>query len=126
MRNRVSSYGICVLMLVTFALGLMVTSAVAGKAAALVVDPTSGKPKAALTISGSGFEPKEVVDLVLATGPGILHGLGTRKVDAIVANEFGAFSVKTAIPKVSPVGVYSIEAAGDKGSLATHPLVVTK
>ncbi len=126
MRNRVSSYGICVLMLVTFALGLMVTSAVAGKGAALVVDPSKGKPKTVITISGSGFKPGEVVDVTLETGPGIIHGLGTRKVDAIVADKSGAFSVKSAIPAVAPVGEFTIEAAGDKGTVATHPLVVTK
>lgn len=126
MQNRVGRYGVCILVMVPFVLGLMAASASAGKAAALVVNPMKGKPKTVITISGSGFKPGEVVDVTLETGPGIIHGLGTRKVDAIVADDSGAFSVETGIPAVAPVGEFTIEAAGDKGSLATHPLVVTE
>lgn len=126
MRNRVGRYGVYMLMLALFALGLMAASASAEKAAALVVEPSKGKPKTVITISGSGFKPGEVVDVTVETGPGVINGLGTEKVDAIVADKSGAFSVKSGIPVVAPVGEFTIEAAGDKGSLATHPLVVTK
>jgi hypothetical protein len=126
MRNRVSRYGVCSLMVVALALGLITACASTGKAAALVVNPMEGKPKTAITISGSGFKPGEVIDITLETGPGIIHGLGTQKVDPVVADESGAFSVETGIPTVAPVGKFTIEAIGDKGSGATHPLVVTK
>lgn len=126
MRNRVGRYGVRVLIMVPFVVGLMAASVSAEKAATLVVEPMKGKPKTVITISGSGFKPGEVVEITLETGPGIIHGLGTGKVDPIVADESGAFSVETGIPTVAPVGEFTIEAAGDKGSLAAHPLVVTK
>ncbi len=126
MGNRLSRYGVSILMVVALALGLMAACASTGKAAALVVDPSKGKPKTVITISGSGFKPGEVVEVTLETGPGIIHGLGTEKVDAIIADDSGAFSVETGIPAVAPVGEFTIEAAGDHGSVATHPLIVTK
>lgn len=126
MRNRVGRYGVYMLMVAAFALGVMAACASPGKAAALVVDPSKGKPKTVITISGSGFKPDEVVDVTVETGPGIINGLGTEKVDAIVADKSGAFSVKSGIPVVAPVGEFTIEAAGDQGSVARHPLVVTK
>ncbi len=126
MRNRADRYGVYILIVVGFALGLMAAPASAEKAAALAVEPSKGKPKTVITISGSGFKPGEVVEITLETGPGVIHGLGTGKVDAIVADESGAFSVETGIPAVAPVGEFTIEAAGDKGSVATHPLVVTQ
>lgn len=126
MRNRVGRYGVCILVMLPFVLGLMAASGSAEKSPALAVEPSEGKPKTVITISGSGFEPGEVVEITLETGPGIIHGLGTGKVDPIVADDSGAFSVETGIPTVAPVGEFTIEAAGDKGSLATHPLVVTK
>lgn len=126
MRNRVGRDGACMLVVVLFALGLLAACASPGNAAALVVDPSKGKPKTVITISGSGFKPGEVVDVTLETEPGVIHGLGTQKVDAIVADDSGAFSVQTGIPVVAPIGEFTIEAAGDHGSVATHPLVVTK
>lgn len=126
MWNRAGRYGVCSLIVVAFALGLMAASASAGKAAALAVEPMKGKPKTPITISGSGFERGEVVEIILETGPGMIHGLGTEKVDPIVADESGAFRVETGIPTVAPVGEFTIEAEGDHGSKATHPLVVTK
>lgn len=126
MRNRVGRNGLCTVIMVACALSLMTACASTGKAAALVVDPMQGKPKTAITISGSGFQRGEAVEITLTTGPGIIHGLGTSKVDPIVADETGAFKVQTGIPTVAPVGEFTIEAVGDHGSVATHRLVVTK
>lgn len=124
MRNRIGRYGVCMLVMAPFVLGLLVAASAEG--AGLVVNPSKGKPKTVITISGSGFKPGEVVDVTLETEPGVVCGLGTQKVDAIVADNSGAFNVETGIPVVAPIGEFTIEAAGDHGSVATHPLVVTK
>jgi hypothetical protein len=96
------------------------------KSAHLVVQPKSGKPRTVLTISGNGFKGGETVEVVVLAGEGVRLGLGTRKVDAIVADKAGKFSVKSAIPRVLKPGTYEIIAEGNKGSQAKHKLAVTK
>jgi len=96
------------------------------KNAQLVVRPGSGKPGTVLTISGNGFKAGETVDVVVLAGEGTRLGLGTQKVDAIIADKTGKFSVKSAIPKVLKPGTYDIIAEGDKGSQVKQKLSVTK
>ncbi|MFQ5912761.1 MAG: hypothetical protein ACE5JS_06240 [Nitrospinota bacterium] len=107
-------------------LSVWIAPAFGGKNAQLAVTPGSGKPRTVVSIGGAGFEAGETVDVVVLAGPGLRLGLGTRKVDAIVADDSGAFSVKSAIPRVLKPGKYTIEATGDKGSRAKFLLVVTK
>lgn len=102
------------------------TTAVPGEAAAvgeIVVTPVSGTPSAPITIAGAGFVPGERVDLLLEMG-GVESLLGQRNRGFIIANEYGAFTAISTIPALAEVGVYAIEARGDKGTTAFSPLEV--
>lgn len=92
----------------------------------LKVVPGSGLPKSAITLYGHNFKANEKIDVVLKLEEGVLVGLGTRKVNVIIADEKGSFIVKTAIPKIAKQGAYTIYAAGSMGSKATTSLTVTK
>lgn len=91
----------------------------------LVFTPPSGKARTAITIEGSGFQPQEEVDIVLIAGH-LRHSLGTRKVDVIKANDAGVFKVSSGIPIRTPPGTYTVEAVGNRGSMVTFQLQVTK
>jgi len=91
--------------------------------ATLVVEPASGKAAAAIKIKGSNFLPDEEVELVLVVGD-IRHGLGTEKVDKIVADKGGAFTVDSGIPVKTPPGTYNVKATGNKGSVAYFSVTV--
>ena len=91
----------------------------------LVITPPSGKARSAITIEGSGFQPQEEVDIVFIAGH-LRHSLGTRKVDVVKANDAGAFKVKSGIPIRTPPGTYTVEAVGNRGSMVTFQLQVTK
>lgn len=91
----------------------------------LVITPPSGKARSAITIEGSGFQPQEEVDIVFIAGH-LRHSLGTRKVDVVKANDAGAFKVKSGIPIRTPPGTYAVEAVGNRGSMVTFQLQVTK
>ena len=94
-------------------------------AASIIVTPSSGKAATPITITGAGFVPGEEVDLVIKILD-LEHIIGART-GPIVANEYGAFVTKTNIPNLPPPpGAYAMEARGDKGTTAFHPLVVTE
>ena len=97
--------------------------------ARIVVTPASGKAATTITISGAGFIPGEKVDLLLEIA-GVENLLGTRGLDegtTLVANEYGAFTAISRIPRVNPpAGTYAMEAVGDKGTIAFFPLQVTE
>jgi uncharacterized membrane protein len=90
----------------------------------IFIHPDAGKASAAITIWGTGFKPGEEIDIVMAVGPGEKVGLGTEKVDAIKANEYGAFTAKTAIYVQAKPGDYVVEASGSQGSEASEKLTV--
>lgn len=90
----------------------------------IFIHPDSGKPSAAITIWGTGFKHGEEVDIVMVVGPGEKVGLGTEKVDAIKANDHGAFTAKTAIYVRAKPGDYVVEASGSQGSEASEKLTV--
>ena len=94
--------------------------------AAIAIDPPTGKKATAITISGSGFKPQEEVDIVITLGPGQKVGLGTSKVEIIVADDKGEFSVPSAIPRLANPGSYPIEVEGNMGSMFSTTLVVTE
>ena len=92
----------------------------------LTVSPNVGKPKTPIIVEGKGFKPGEQISLLLKLSEYEIIGLGTRKVEAIVADEEGNFKVETAIPKMAKPGEYLIIAEGDKGSYATTKIKVIK
>ena len=107
----------------------------AEQAANIVITPISGKMKAKVTIYGAGFQPGEEV-LLLLTAKGwkdvgdVTWGFAAKgKAEegasgVVVANEYGAFKLTRSLPvKIDP-GSYTLEAKGDKGSRATHPLEI--
>ncbi len=95
-------------------------------AASITITPDSGKPKTAIVIEGKGFKPGEKIDVLLKLSEYEIIGLGTRKVDKIIADKTGTFKVKSAIPKMAKPGVYKVVAIGDKGSYAESKIKVTK
>ena len=90
----------------------------------ILLSPSSGKASAAITVYGTGFQPGEEIDIVMVVGAGEKVGLGTAKVEAIQANEHGAFTAKTAIYVRAKPGSYVVEASGSKGSEASGKLTV--
>ena len=95
-----------------------------GKKPELIVSPKVGKPKTLIIIEGKGFKPGEQISLLLKLSEYEIIGLGTRKVEAIVADEEGNFKVETAIPRMAKPGEYPIIAEGDKGSYAETKIKV--
>jgi hypothetical protein len=93
--------------------------------AKITITPPSGKERTAITIEGTGFKAGEVIDITIDLGGGQLVGLGTQKVDAIVADKAGAFKAPSGIPFKAKPGTYTVTAEGDKGSFAKFDLVVT-
>jgi len=100
--------------------------ATAGSKAAVAIDPPSGKKATAITITGTGFEPQEEVDVVITLGPGQRVGLGTEKIEIIVTDDQGGFSVPSAIPMNAKPGTYPIDVEGSKGSEFSTSIVVTE
>lgn len=100
--------------------------AAAGSEAAIAIDPPSGKKATAITITGTGFQPQEEVDVTITLGPGQRVGLGTEKVEIIVADDQGGFSVPSAIPMNAKPGTYPIDVEGSKGSAFITNIVVTE
>ena len=94
--------------------------------AALVVTVAS---KTSVSVAGSGFRPKETIQLVIIGKQGAGWGIGPKW--GFKANESGAFAVKltkrqlTRLPRVliKDVKVYTIKAAGSEGSIATAPYI---
>jgi uncharacterized membrane protein len=94
--------------------------------AAIDIKPPSGKKSTVIAISGTGFQPQEEVDIVITLGPGKKVGLGTEKVEVIVADDKGNFSVPSAIPMNAKAGEYPIDVEGSKGSVVNTKIVVTE
>jgi len=95
--------------------------------ASICVVPMSGEPKTKLVFYGSGFVPGEKVRIFMDIGGEVTMVFGPPGAGGVaVANEFGAFKLKSrgGIPRSAsvPPGVYTLEARGDKGSIATAPL----
>ena len=95
------------------------------KIAILSISPASGKAAAIITLDGRHFLPGEEIEVIMIVGE-IRHGIGTLKVDKIVADEKGAFKVKSGIPFKTPPGVYRITATGNKGSVGIFTIEVVK
>lgn len=91
--------------------------------AVISVMPTSAKAGAIIFINGYQFLPSEEVEVIMTVGE-VHHSLGTEKEDVIVANDKGAFEVKSGIPVNTPPGIYKITAMGNKGSMATFNINV--
>ncbi len=98
--------------------------------ATLLVAPMSGKPATKLTLYGSGFIPGEKVRVILPLEGYDMVMAAEETGGFVVANETGAFVLKPqgGIPlaEVIQPGLYTLRAAGDKGSMATTPLEVLK
>ncbi len=89
------------------------------------ITPSSGVAEAALKIAGKGFVPNEKVDILFILEEGMKIGLGTEKVDAVIADSSGTFTANSAIPRMAKPGRYKIEIVGSKGSQAVITLEVT-
>jgi len=98
----------------------------ANGAANVSINPASGAAGTPITITGSGFKAGEEVDITLILGEGQLIGLGTQKVEAIVADANGAFSVESAVPRMAKPGRYDVEVEGSKGSYVKTSLEAVK
>ena len=94
----------------------------------IIVSPMSGLPLARVTVYGSGFVPGEKVRVFLSLEGARMVWAAADSGGMVVANEYGAFELKPegGIPPEELIkpGVYSVEAIGDKDSLASTPLVV--
>jgi hypothetical protein len=84
----------------------------------VTVTPESGAKGSDILITGAGFQTGEEIDIILIMGPGQRVGLGTVKVDAIVADQNGAFTAESNIPSWATPGIYDIEVEGSSGSEA--------
>ncbi|MFC1904831.1 collagen-like protein [Chloroflexota bacterium] len=96
-------------------------------AANIIISPNNGLAKTKYWVYGSGFAPGEKITLVANFGE-IGMNLAEKGTGGIIeANESGAFVVnpRGGMPKggIEP-GVYTVEASGDKGSLATAALQI--
>lgn len=120
MKHPLILTALAVLVLTAFAFG----AAMAAEKPSITLAPDKGKAEADLKISGAAFQANEEVDIVLILGEGLRVGLGTAKVEAIVTDEYGAFSAASNIPKMAKPGEYKIEVIGGKGSEASATLQV--
>lgn len=102
-------------------------SAQEGQPGATLVVTTASKK--AVTVAGSGFEPKESIKLVIIGKQGADWGIGPP--GGFKANESGAFEVKLTkrqvqrlrLVLIKDVNVYTIKATGSEGSIATAPFI---
>ena len=93
----------------------------------LVVNPMSGKALTKLVFYGSGFLPDEKVRVIMEFDD-VPYAFGTVGSGGVITvNGNGTFKLEPrgGIPKqyIEP-GIYTIQAIGDKGSYATHPLEI--
>ncbi len=110
-----------------------VEQAVPTQGATLVMIPQSGPPKTTVQLYGSGFQLGEevnieVINAVFPIGTFNQH-VGPEPA-SVVANESGAWSSRdwsrggTGIRSEIKPGVYTLKATGNKGSVATTPMIV--
>ena len=94
--------------------------------ATIVVTPVSGVAKTPIKVIGAGFVPGETVEVSLSSEnlTTVLGGRGGAPGGKVTVNEVGAFFISSSVPRAVKPSVYTIEANGDKGSVATAPLVI--
>ncbi len=91
----------------------------------VTITPSKGAPTTPIKIEGKGFQPNEEIDIIITLDEGEKVGLGTEKVDIVVTNEKGEFSVNSGIPANAKPGSYKINIIGSKGSNAEAKIEVT-
>jgi hypothetical protein len=94
--------------------------------ATVSINPSKGTPGTNVVIKGAGFKAGEEIDVVMILGDGMLIGMGTQKVEAIVADSNGSFEAKSAIPKMAKPGTYVVESEGNKGSMTSASVEVVR
>ena len=94
--------------------------------ATVSINPSKGTPGTNVVIRGAGFKAGEEIDIVMILGDGMLIGMGTQKVEAIVADSHGNFEAKSAIPKMAKPGTYVVESEGNKGSMTSASVEVVR
>ena len=127
MYNRLIKRGslvLAVMVLAVVLVSLVVSVAQAQEKPGITLTPDKGNAEAALAVVGKNFQAGEEVDIVLILGEGMRIGLGTAKVEVVVADENGAFEALSNIPKMAKPGEYKIEVIGSKGSEAEATLHV--
>ncbi|GAB6182536.1 hypothetical protein [Thermodesulfovibrio hydrogeniphilus] len=91
----------------------------------VTITPSTGAPTTPIKIEGKGFQPNEEIDIIITLDEGEKVGLGTEKVDVVVTNEKGEFSVNSGIPTNAKPGTYKIDIVGNKGSVTEAKIEVT-
>ena len=99
--------------------------------ATIVITPAQGEARTSITILGAGFKPGEEIQLEMI-GKDASYGLGYReKVEGKmkrkhVAGEAGTFRAISSIPRKETVtpGLHTVQATGDKGSIAVCPFEI--
>lgn len=120
---RMSGVAVVLSFIVMVSVACAAAQAESGKST-VAVEPASGAKGAKIKISGAGFSAGEEIEIVLLMGPGQRVGLGTEKVDAITADQAGAFAAESNIPVWAKPGVYEVAVEGEKGSLAKTKIEV--
>jgi len=116
---------ICMAIVCVVAISFVSQAVAMSQGVSVEISPASGVAETALKISGKGFAAGEEVDILFILEEGMKIGLGTEKVEAIVADASGAFTANSAIPRMAKPGQYKIEIIGNKGSQASVTLEVT-
>lgn len=132
MKGKVILSGVIGMVILSFLLASCAKPAAPAKpqfsAAQIVISPNSGPPTTKIAVTGSGFAPKEEVQLTM-TVLGVDAAIGTEK-GKIMSNADGAFVVNAAMIEGGPGGietntVYTIRAQGmTSGAKATYPFIV--
>ena len=106
-RPKISGLAVLVAVLVTVLFSATSASASTGGTGSLSLSAStcSASTGCTLTVSGSGFEAGETIDLTLHSTP---TGLGTTRADSS-----GAFSTTVSVPAATPAGTHMIIATGE-------------
>ncbi|UCE33064.1 MAG: hypothetical protein JSV40_07400 [Deltaproteobacteria bacterium] len=128
MMKRRSVYSLGVSLLIGFFVIISISCAPVqpNSTATVSVNPSKGTPGTNVVIKGAGFKAGEEIDVVMILGDGMLIGMGTQKVEAIVADSNGTFEAKSAIPKMAKAGIYTVEVEGNKGGMTSASVEVIK
>ncbi len=116
---------ICIAIVCMLAISFASQAVAMSHGVSVEISPASGVAETALKISGKGFAAGEEVDILFILEEGMKIGLGTEKVEAIVADAAGVFTANSAIPRMAKPGQYKIEIIGNKGSKTSMTLEVT-
>lgn len=87
--------------------------------------PSSGAPETLLKIGGKGFAAGEEIEILFILEEDVKIGLGTEKVDVVVADASGVFIANSAVPRMATPGQYKIEVIGNKGNETVITFEVT-